>query len=65
RKLLAPASPDPAAFETLLRERQPRLVTFADWRALDKIEVERGAPQGRPRVKFTTIEGMLDAIPRD
>ncbi|HET9327354.1 MAG TPA: FAD-dependent oxidoreductase, partial [Candidatus Eisenbacteria bacterium] len=47
RKLLAPASPDPAAFETLLRERQPRLVTFADWRALDKIEVERGAPQGR------------------
>ena len=64
-KLLAPASPDPAAFEALLRQRQPRLVTFADWRALDRLEVERGTPQGRPRVKFTTIEGMLDAIPRD
>jgi len=61
----SPSSPDPAAFEALLRERQPRLVTFADWRALDRLEVEAGAPQGRPRVKFTTIEGMLDAIPRD
>jgi ferredoxin--NADP+ reductase len=60
-----PPSPDPAAFETLLRERQPRLVTFADWRALDAIETERGAPHGRPRVKFTTVDEMLDAIPRD
>jgi ferredoxin--NADP+ reductase len=64
-RLGAPASPDPASFEALLRERQPRLVTFGDWRALDRLEVERGAPLGRPRVKFTTIRGMLDAIPRD
>ena len=60
-----PPAPDPAAFEALLRERQPRLVTFADWRALDALEVQRGAPQGRPRVKFTTVDEMLDALPRD
>jgi ferredoxin/flavodoxin---NADP+ reductase len=60
-----PGAPDPAAFEALLRERQPRLVTFADWRALDKLEMERGAPHGRPRVKFTSLEEMLDALPRD
>jgi len=63
--LLAPANPDRAAFETFLRQRQPRLVTFADWKALDHVEVERGRPQGRPRVKLCTIEEMLAAIPRD
>jgi ferredoxin--NADP+ reductase len=62
---MAPATPDAAAFDALLRSRQPDLVTFADWRALDKLEIERGAPQGRPRVKFTTIEEMLGALPRD
>jgi ferredoxin--NADP+ reductase len=64
-RLMAPATPDAAAFDALLRSRQPDLVTFADWRALDKLEIERGAPQGRPRVKFTTIEEMLGALPRD
>ncbi len=63
--VLSPATPDPAAFEALARARQPQLVTFADWRALDRLEVERGAPAGRPRVKFTSVEAMLDALPRD
>ena len=63
--LLTPAHPEAASFEALVRERQPQLVTFVDWREIDRQEVERGAPQGRPRVKFTTVEGMLGALPRD
>ena len=63
--LLAPGEPDPAAFESLARARQPQVVTFLDWRELDRLEVERGAPQGRPRVKFTSVDEMLEALPRD
>ncbi len=62
--LLAPAAPDPAAFETLAHQRQARLVTFPDWRELDRLEVERGRALGRPRVKFTSVEEMLAALAR-
>ncbi|MEW5850694.1 MAG: FAD-dependent oxidoreductase [Myxococcota bacterium] len=50
------------AAEDFLRERQPHLVTFADWQRLDKIEVERGQPAGKIREKFTRVNEMLDAI---
>ena len=57
-----PATPDPAPLEALVRERQPAVVAFADWKRLDAIEVERGQPLGRPRVKFTSVEEMLAAL---
>jgi ferredoxin/flavodoxin---NADP+ reductase len=57
-----PAMPDPAALEALVRERQPGVVSFADWKRLDAIEVERGQPLGRPRVKLTSVEEMLAAL---
>jgi ferredoxin--NADP+ reductase len=60
--LPVPAAPDPAALEALVRERQPQIVTFDDWKRLDGIEVERGRPQGRPRVKLTSVEEMLAAL---
>jgi NADPH-dependent glutamate synthase beta subunit-like oxidoreductase len=37
-------------------------VTFADWQTLDRHEVERGKPHGRPRVKCVSIDEMLAAI---
>ncbi|MBC8078524.1 MAG: NADP oxidoreductase, partial [Chloroflexales bacterium] len=52
----------PAAIEALLRERCPRFVTYGDWGLLDKIETKKGLEQGRPRVKFTNVAHMLDAI---
>jgi len=55
-RLPAPAEPDPAAIERLLRERQPCLITFDDWKMLDRIESERGQASGRPRVKMTEQE---------
>jgi ferredoxin--NADP+ reductase len=64
RGLLEPAEPDPKAFAALLRARQPKLVTFPDWQRLDRLEVERGKPHGRPRVKFLSIEEMLAELER-
>ena len=63
-RMLAPSAPAPDAIERLVRERQPQCVSYADWRRLDELEVSRGRPGGRPRVKFTRIKEMLAALGR-
>ena len=50
--------------EELVRERQPKYLSFADWLRLDEIEIEHGRAQGRPRDKFTRIDDMLAAVGR-
>jgi ferredoxin--NADP+ reductase len=60
--LLEPGSTEPAAVEELLRERGVRYVSFEDWQAIDRAEVGRGEPHGRPRVKFVRVEEMLEAL---
>ncbi len=57
-----PSHPDAASIESLVRSRQPRYFSFADWLKLDQMEMARGKPQNRPRVKFTTVEEMLAAL---
>jgi ferredoxin--NADP+ reductase len=54
-----PSNPDPAAVEALLRARQPELVSYAGWEAIDRHERALGESSGRPRVKLTRIEQML------
>ncbi len=54
-----PSTPDAAALEALLRSRQPELVTYAGWEAIDRHERALGQPAGRPRVKLTRIEELL------
>jgi ferredoxin/flavodoxin---NADP+ reductase len=54
-----PDSPDPASVDALLRARNPDLVTYTGWEAIDRHERSRGEPAGRPRVKLTTIDEML------
>jgi ferredoxin--NADP+ reductase len=54
-----PTEPDGAAVEELLRERQPELVTYRGWEAIDRHEKALGEAARRPRVKLTTIEDML------
>src|ERR1019366_7481641 len=54
-----PGEPDAAAVEALLRSRQPELVTYAGWEAIDRHERALGEPAGRPRVKLTRIEELL------
>ncbi len=54
-----PGTPDAGSVETLLRARQPELVTYAGWEAIDRYERTLGEPSGRPRVKLTRIEELL------
>jgi ferredoxin/flavodoxin---NADP+ reductase len=56
----APSEPDAAAVEALLRARQPELVTYSGWEAIDRHERALGEPTGRPRVKLTRIEELLE-----
>lgn len=63
-KLLTPARPDRQAMEALLSQRNVTWVTFEDWQVLDQLEIERGKAVGRPRVKFTEVSEMLEALHR-
>ena len=36
-------------------------VSFGGWQAIDEAEVGRGEPHGRPRIKFVSVEEMLEA----
>jgi ferredoxin--NADP+ reductase len=54
-----PPEPRADAVEALLRSRQPQLVTYAGWEAIDRHERALGEPAGRPRVKLTRIDELL------
>jgi ferredoxin--NADP+ reductase len=60
-KINQPAHPEPEAIEKLLEARKPDYFSYADWQALDELETAAGETQGRPRVKFVSIEEMLEA----
>jgi len=62
-RIPAPAlAADQASIEELLAERSPdAVVSYAGWEAIDAAEKGKGEPLGRPRVKFCTIDEMLEA----
>ena len=45
----------------MVAERVTDAVSFGGWQAIDEAEVGRGEPHGRPRIKFVTVEEMLEA----
>jgi ferredoxin--NADP+ reductase len=47
--------------EAELRARDPELVLYEHWERIDAVEKAAGEPQGRPRVKLTTVDELLDA----
>ncbi|MFT6316796.1 MAG: ferredoxin--NADP+ reductase [Candidatus Azotimanducaceae bacterium] len=55
-----PSEPSIAAIETLIKTRQPRFVTYEDWLKIDAAEIALGEAQQRPRVKFVSVDAMLD-----
>ena len=57
----SPRTPDPESLEQLLTERKPDHVTYAGWEAIDRAEREAGEAEGRPRVKLTRTEELLEA----
>lgn len=59
--VLHPDAPSPEAVERFVRSRQPDVITYPDWQKIKAIEDARGEEQGRPRVKFTTVEEMVAA----
>jgi ferredoxin/flavodoxin---NADP+ reductase len=59
--LLDPVDPDPDAIEALLLERKPDHVTYAGWEAIDHAERTAGEPHGRPRLKHTTYDELIQA----
>ena len=59
--LLEPSDPDRDSLEQLLDERKPEHVTYEGWEAIDRSEREAGEPHGRPRVKLTRFEQLLEA----
>jgi ferredoxin--NADP+ reductase len=60
-RLLRPTDADPDSLEQLLRERKPDHVTYEGWEAIDRAEREAGEAEGRPRVKLTRTEALLEA----
>ena len=58
-KLLGEKSTD---VSELLRERGVRWVSYEEWSRLDEHEVELGKPHGRPRVKLSRVEEMLEKL---
>ncbi len=60
-RLPSPAVEDPDAIEALLAERAPDHVRYEHWQAIDAAEQAAGEPHGRPRVKLTRHEHLLDA----
>jgi ferredoxin--NADP+ reductase len=61
-KILQPAHADAASIEQLVRQRKPDYFSYADWKQLDQLEQERGQANGRPRLKFTNVEEMKQAL---
>jgi len=48
--------------EKLLSDRKPNYVSYEDWLLIDQLEAEMGQAAGRPRIKYSRIEDMLDAL---
>lgn len=61
-KGIAEENRDPAKVEALVEARKPNYVNWPSWKVLDAHETARGAERGRPRIKVTTVEDMLEII---
>jgi ferredoxin--NADP+ reductase len=64
-KTLQPEEPSAGAALALVAARKPTYFSYDDWLRLDDIEMRRGEAQGRPRVKFTSVEEMLAALEKE
>ena len=61
-RLLKPSRGSSAGISDLLSEKGVRWVSWEDWKRLNDLECAAGGKLGRPRVKFTTREEMLEKL---
>ena len=61
-KLFTPDDPTAHGAEQCVRGCQPDHFTYDHWRQIDEQELRLGEESGRPRVKFSTVDAMLDII---
>lgn len=61
-RTLQPAHSDRESVAQWVASRQPKFITFDDWLKIDQAEIANGAPQGRPREKFTRVDAMLTVV---
>ena len=61
---LHPTRSAPEDIDAFIDTRGTDAFSWDDWLQLDKLETDRGAALGRPRLKFTTREEMIQAILR-
>jgi ferredoxin--NADP+ reductase len=54
--------PPREAIDAVIRQRGVKLVSFADWKQLDDVEVARGARRGAPRDKIVDVGAMLEIL---
>ena len=59
-KLVDDAAAAPNEIEKLLKSKGIQYVRFDDWKHIDALELKAGEEQGRPRVKFVSVEEMLE-----
>jgi ferredoxin--NADP+ reductase len=60
--VLKPQHPTADDAEQFIHKRQPTFFSYDHWRTLDEHEISLGKEAGRPRVKFTTVESMLEVL---
>ncbi len=61
-EILIPAKTERNDILNLINERQPKYVSYEDWLKIDEIEKKKGEDVGRPRLKFTNIDEILEAL---
>jgi ferredoxin--NADP+ reductase len=61
-RVLQPVLPSRDDLNALISVRKPNYISYADWQLIDEMERKRGEAVGRPRVKFTRISDVLDAL---
>ncbi|MFT4603616.1 MAG: ferredoxin--NADP+ reductase [Rhodothermales bacterium] len=59
-----PADPSPEAALGMVASARQDFIDFAAWQRLDELEIAAGESSGRPRVKFTTVREMQEALGR-
>lgn len=57
-----PDEPDREAADAFVHTRQAHAVSYEDWLRIDAQERARGEAEGRPRIKFTRVEEMLECL---